>query len=74
MGVKGIYNYRKYDDDFVTKVMRDIKRGDFIQVVAERHNVSFSSVMTWAKQLSLVVKKAPRKARHDWDAIKKNLK
>ena len=70
---KGKYNYRSYDDDFVTKVAKDLKKGDFVQDVCTKHGVSFTTCLKWAEQLQLVVKRAPRKSRHDWKTIKKSL-
>lgn len=70
---KGKYNYRSYNDDFVTQVAKEIKRGDFIQTVCEKHGLSFSTCKKWADQLKLVVKKAPRKSLHNWEEIKKRL-
>ena len=70
---QGKYNYRSYDDDFVTKVARDLKAGKFVQDVCAKHGVSFSTVLKWGDQLKLVVKRAPRRSRHNWEQIKKSL-
>ena len=69
----GKYTWRAYDDDFVTRVARDLKKGDDVQDVCARHQVSYTTCLKWAKQLEIVVKRAPRRSRHNWEAIKKSL-
>ena len=63
-------NFRDYNDDFVAKVLKEVKKGKFIELVAEQNKISLPTLIKWAGHIKLAYTRGPRKARHDWDKIK----
>lgn len=62
---------KSYKDDFVTRVLKEAKKGVAINLLEHKYKVTYSTIVKWCEQALVVPVKSGR--HHDWEAIKRAL-